>query len=133
MHGDQLVNRMADEPVMDCEGFCSRCSRLRADCLVAAQAGALGQAILAALRHVLHPPCPRLASLATDLDRRTAALTDRYVCSTRRPLDLPKQRLVHGIAEPRRADLLEVHRDLRGPRDGQRRTRPFHLLGWPGA
>ena len=86
MNANQLVNRMADEPVMDCKGICSRRRRLCADRVVAAHAGAVGQAILAAIRDVLHPSQPRLARLAADLDRRIAAPTDRHVCSARRPL-----------------------------------------------
>ena len=91
---DQLVNRMADRVCCGSAGvwvFVVIGFVLIAWLLL--KRSALGQAILAAVGHVLHPAHSRLARLAADLDCRVIAAADRHVGSAGCPPHLPEQRL----------------------------------------
>src|SRR5215203_621863 len=131
MHGDQLVDRMVDELAMGRKGLSFRCHRLRADWMVSDPAYALGQAILATVRYVLHPATPQLARLATNLDRCFVTAPDCDSGPAERSAYLPEQWPLHGSAKPRCADILEVHLDLHNSGDDLRRARPHHVLHRP--
>src|SRR5215204_2806490 len=128
-HGaNQLVNRMADQPIVAGQDLCINSRRVCAHCLAADPPYQVGPTILAVVQRLLHSAPSGLAQLAPDSDRRVVTPVDPDIGPAGHPALLSGQRLVHLAPAARRSSILEVHRNLRHSGHSQRPARTDHVL-----